>query len=110
MKHEITLAEAVDMTNRYRDQRPTNYPISESFDLASIQRLLATPGAAKLRIYYGLKADGKMNAILVVADSEEQDILPAELDQLAETNSDPVILQDGYRCPPACPPGSPLNE
>ena len=110
MKHEITLAEAVDMTTRYREQRPTNYPISESFDLAAIQRLLATPGAAQLRIYYGLKQDGKMNAILVVANSEGQDILPIEMDTVAETSADPVIIQDGYRCPPACPPDSPLNE
>lgn len=110
MTHEITLAQAVDMTSRYRDNRPNDYPLSESFELASIKRLFETVGAAKLRIYYGMKSDGKMNAILVVADNEGNDILPNKVDELAISEIDPVIIQDGYRCPPSCPPGSPLNE
>jgi hypothetical protein len=109
MQHEITLATAVVMTGRYRNAQPENYPLCESFELASVQRLLATPQAAFLRLYYGLHEDGKMDAILVVADSEGHDILPPDMQGLAANETDPVILQDGYRCPPACPPASPLN-
>lgn len=109
MQHEITLATAIAMTTRYRSQHPDNYPLCETFELSSIQRLLATPGAAFLRIYYGLKENGQMDAILVVADSENRDILPTSENTLASNETDPVILQDGFRCPPACPPASPLN-
>lgn len=109
MQHEITLATAIAMTTRYRNQHPEQYPLSESFEIASIQNLLATPGAAFLRIYYGLKENGQMDAILVAADSENRDILPATENTLATTENDPVILEDGFRCPPACPPPSPLN-
>lgn len=110
MKHEITLTAAVAMTDRYRSQQPQNYPLNETFELASVQRLLATPQAAFLRIYYGLKDNGEVDAILVVADSEGNDLLPQDSGSLVSGETDPVILQDGYRCPPACPPSSPLNQ
>lgn len=107
MQHEISLATAIAMTERYRNDHPENYPLSESFELASVQRLLSTPGAAFLRIYYGLKENGDMDAILVVADKDNNDILPAEEDGSANSNG-PVILEDSYRCPPVCFK-SPLN-
>lgn len=110
MQHEISLATAIAMTERYRKDHPDNFPLSESFELASIQRLITTPGAAFLRIYYGLKEDGQMDAILVVADKENRDILPAKTASLSPSNDGPVILEDGFRCPPACPPPSPLNK
>ena len=109
MPHEITLVAAIAMTSRYRSQHPNNYPICETFDISAVQKLLATPGASFLRIYYGLKEDGKMDAILVAADSDNKDILPASEDPLINADPGPVILQDGFRCPPACPPPSPLN-
>ena len=110
MQHEITLAKAIAMTERYRNDHPDNFPLSESFELASVQRLLATPGAAFLRIYYGLQEDGKMDAILVVADKDNNDILPEDSTPLSPPGGGPVILEDGYRCPPACPPPSSLNS
>lgn len=110
MEHEITLATAIAMTARYRNQQPEKYPLCETLLLTSVQRLLATPGAAYLRVYYGLKEDGKMDAILVAADKEGHDLLPPAINSETSNETDPIILQDGYRCPPACPPASPLNE
>ena len=110
MTHQISLATAIDMTTRYRNNHPADYPLSETFQLSSILRLLATPNAAFLRIYYGLQSDGKMDAILVVADSDNNDILPESNSVITTSNDDPVILEDAFRCPPTCSPESPLNS
>jgi hypothetical protein len=107
--HEISLQTAIDMTSRYRGKRPINFPICETFEKAAIQKLLDTTGCASFRIYYGMKADDRVDAILVAADAEGKDILP-NLAADAGGTDDPVILEDGYRCPDLCPPGSPINS
>jgi hypothetical protein len=106
--HEISLENAIEMTTRYRADRPANFPICESFEKEAILGLLNTTGCEAFRIYYGMKENNEVDAILVAVDATGQDILPlAE----AATGSvdDPVILEDGYRCPDDCPPPSPLN-
>lgn len=111
MKHQISLSTAIDMTKRYRSQRPADAAICESFELASVQRLLATPGTAFLRIYYGQKDNGEVDAILVAADAAGNDLLPSPTEVVPGSNSDdPIIIEDSFRCPPTCPPPSPLNE
>jgi hypothetical protein len=107
--HEISLQTAIDMTTRYRANRPSNYPICETFEKEVIQKLLDTPGCASFRIYYGMKADEQVDAILVAADAEGNDILPS-LANTSSTDTDPVIIEDGYRCPDDCPPSSSLNS
>jgi|SRR5665213_1573974 len=106
--HEISLQVAIDMTTLYRTNQPPNFPICETFEKDAIEKLLATDGCAFLRIYYGMKANLQADAILVAADASGADILPD-----GKTNGlaidDPLILEDGYRCPEACPPPSPLN-
>lgn len=104
--HEISLPAAVAMTSRYRANRPGNFPICETFGADAVNRLLATSGCVSLRIYYGMKEDDQVDAILVAVNAEGEDILP-EL-KLAGAG-DPVILEDGFRCPTDCPPDSPLN-
>jgi len=107
--HEISLQTAIDMTSRYKGKRPINFPICETFEKTAIQKLLDTAGCASFRIYYGMKADERVDAILVAVDAEGNDILPP----LANTDTgttDPVIIEDGYRCPDDCPPSSSLNS
>ena len=105
--HEISLQTAIDMTTLYRAHRPANFPVCETFNKAAIAKLVATPGCASLRIYYGMQQDMLSHAILVAVDAAGADILPATT--AAATDDDPVILEDGYRCPQDCPPGSVLN-
>ncbi len=105
--HEISLQTAIDMTTLYRANRPSNYPICETFEIAAINNLLATPGCAYLRIYYGMKETGEVDAVLIAADANNKDILPPTAN--VASDDDPPILEDGIRCPPACPPPSPLN-
>jgi len=104
--HEISLQQAIDMTTLYRENRPANFPICETFEKDAINTLLAVTGCAFLRIYYGMKADGLVDAIMVAANADGEDILPAAA---AVTGGDAVILEDGYRCPDDCPAPSPLN-
>lgn len=107
--HQITLQQAIDMTTRYRANQPANMPVCETFDIAAINQLAAVTGCAYLRIYYGMKADNSIDAILVAADANGEDILPSQTDSSVQDAGDPVILEDGFRCPPDCPPKSPLN-
>lgn len=104
--HEISLPTAVDMTKRYRAQRPANFPISETFRLDAIKKLIATTGCASIRIYYGRKADNQVDAILVAVNAAGEDILP---NLTSFGVDDPVILEDSLRCPDDCPPASTLN-
>lgn len=107
--HEISLQAAIEMTTRYRANKPTDFPVCETFEMAAIRKLLATPGCVSLRIYYGMKKDLEAHAILVAVNSSGEDILPKG-DALSLADEEAIILEDSYRCPPLCPPGSPLND
>lgn len=107
--HEISLQQAIDMTTLYRANRPSDFPICETFEIAAIAKLLATDGCAYLRIYYGMKEDFSVDAILVAVNAAGEDILPSS-EESEVNDSDIVILEDGYRCPPDCPPKSTLND
>ncbi len=96
------------MTTRYRKNRPSNFPVCETFEIAAVRKLLATEGCAFLRIYFGMKESMEADAILVAVNESGEDILPAAGLQ-AVTADPPIIVEDGYRCPQACPPPSPLN-
>jgi len=104
--HQISLQTAIDMTTLYRANRPGNFPICETFEKEVIENLLATEGCASFRIYYGMKENNSVDAILVAVNASGEDILPVSNNQLTST---PPILEDGYRCPQDCPPPSPLN-
>jgi len=108
--HEISLQEAIDMTTLYRANRPSDFPICETFETAAINQLLATEGCSYLRIYYGMKEDFSVHAILIAVDADGEDILPPGTALNEANDTDIVILEDGYRCPPDCPPKSLLND
>jgi hypothetical protein len=116
MNHEISLATAVEMTTRYRSYRESilqqEYqeqdilPVCETFEKASVMAVLNQSTATHLRAYYGMDANLKVHVVLVGANEEGEDIIPVE-----STESDPgTILEDAQRCPPYCPPPSPLND
>jgi hypothetical protein len=106
--HEISLQTAIDMTTLHRQTRPSHFPICETFGMEAINKLLSTEGCAFLRIYYGMKNGLQVNAVLVAVNASGADILPAPAATPASVNG-AIILQDGYRCPEACPPPSSLN-
>ena len=120
MNHFISLQTAIDMTTVYRQNRlailKTEYQqqdilsLSETFDRAAIDVLLSKSGCTKLRIYYGMDTDMSIHAILVAADAENADILPAaNAVESIETEEDD-IAERGIRCPEICPEPSVLNS
>lgn len=114
----ISLPVAVEMTSRFRTERENILvpelrglgllPVCETFDRAEIDGLLAQAGCAKLRIYYGMYADKSVHAVLVGVDADDADILPAA-GAVAANTDEGEIINDGWRCPPTCPPASVLN-
>ena len=119
MSNAITLKQAVDLTTRYRaaknEMLKAEYveknilPACETFEREAIDKLLAHPGCARLRIYLGMNEDQDICTILVGVDAEGKDMLPAIESTGEAGDDDPVIVEDGIRCPPICPPPSPLN-
>lgn len=109
MKHQISLQTAIDMTTQFRENQPAGMPVCETFERQAIERLLSTQGCARVRIYYGMKTGNTVHAILVAADAADNDLLPAANSLHTGSEEEPVIVDDSFRCPPDCPPGSPLN-
>jgi hypothetical protein len=109
--HSISLDEAIDLTSRFRANRPSFMPICETFDRPSVLSLLNVTGAAKLRVYMGEKSNGNVCTVLVAANDEGADILPTDENAIPSTimEDDALILDDAVRCPELCPPYSPLN-
>lgn len=107
--HEISLQTAIDMTTLYRANRPSNFPICETFSLGAVNKLLSAEGCTFLRIYYGMKKDNNTDAILVAVNANGEDILPSD-SSVTVSGTNALILEDGFRCPEACPPPSPLNN
>ena len=127
-QHKINLGKAKQMTRLYREQREnilkTEFtgrdllPISDTFGRDAIDRLLAQPGCASLRIYYGMDEQMRMKPILVGVDKDNQDILKVNTtgntqDTLSTMSTSTIesdlsgekeaeILDESSRCPPGC--------
>jgi hypothetical protein len=109
----ISLATAVDMTTTFRGNRESilkiQYqnlsilPLSEHFDRAPFDTILALPEAKGIRIYPSMSEDLKVRFIIVATDEDGKDILPAA------GSSEERIIERGIRCPDICPANSPLN-
>lgn len=120
-QHFISLPAGITMTSLYRANREnilaTAYkgleilPLSETFNRDAFDQLLALQGCAGLRIYYGMDEALKLHAIIVAVNELNEDILPEaalpESDTITEDGN--YIAEEGQRCPPLCPKGSPLN-
>ncbi len=98
MNHVVSLEQATAMTGLYRSSIPEGMPVSETFQMGSVNTLLSQPGCTALRIYYGKKEDGTIHAILVGVNEKGEDI------------TEGILLEEGHRCPPHCPPQSSLNK
>ena len=107
----INLQDAVDITSRYRSNKETILgnayknqgilPVCESFNRDVISDLLAQTNCSGIRIYFSMASDYKVKVTIVGYDSNAEDILPRDAE---------LIVEEGQRCPPDCPPSSPLNS
>lgn len=114
MPQNISLSTAAEMTSDYRDQK-TNIlkvgvaadvlPICETFDRDVFDTVLAKSGCVGIRAYLAMDSNNKIKFVFVGVNDQDEDLLPSG----HSPNSDDII-EEGQRCPPICPPGSPLNN
>ena len=113
--HSISLQEAIEMTSRFRSQRPNVLApdhkgillTCETFNRAGFDDLLAEPDCVGIRIYFGMDKDLTIKLIAVGVNEKDEDILPSGESNM--TDNDKPITENGLPCPPVCPPHSPLN-
>jgi hypothetical protein len=100
--HRISLDEAAAQARRHRGP-PSGGPPSGNphkgglFLRAELDQLLAQPGCAGLRYYYGRKSEGEDTLILVGVDKEGNDM------------TEGVLLEESFLCPPICGTANVLN-
>jgi hypothetical protein len=102
----ITLANAKTMAQRYLNNKTnilkTQYsinilPTCETFSKDDITALITQTGCVSFRIYYAMKDDLTMCAILTAVDNQGNDIL---------IPGNTIVIEEGQRCPPNCPANS----
>jgi hypothetical protein len=109
----VTLAQFLAMKQAYSDNKNSILQpayqgdvflcVSELFNIDAIKAVAAVPGCAALRIYYGMKTDLTVHAMLCAADINGVDILPSAADaKFAPDSGNPPIVEEGQRCPPDC--------
>lgn len=117
-RHSISLDQAKKMTAKYREEKKKvlkeDYgksdilPISETFDRAAFDQLLAQPGCVSIRAYYGMDEENLVHLIVVGVNEKGEDMLPTESaaarsGSSTETTSY-LLVENATRCPPTCPP------
>lgn len=109
-------------------------PTCETFNRDAFTSFFENPEVKGLRIYYGMSENLQIHAIIVGVNEKNEDMLPASTiggveptvtstitdvtlsadDPTEPTEPTPVntplIVEDSSRCPPYCPPASPLVE
>jgi len=97
--HSITLEEAAKLTKNYRDKAEPDAIRGGFFGKTALLKILNQAGCVGLRIYFGAKADGTPELVLVGVDSKENDIL---------TKGE--IAERQFPCPPRCGEDNQLNS
>lgn len=109
--HFIDLKRAIELTTIYRNNRKLmlapdfseSLHLSETFDVAAIKAILDQPGCVKFRSYFGMDEEKKTCLIFVGVNANDEDMVEGVYAQ-------GVIVDKGEKCPPDCPPVSPLNS
>jgi len=109
--NSITLEEAVFMTQTYRGnnekildpqyQDKMILPFSETFNREAFDKLLGQAGCEGIRLYYGMDDKLQVHIIAVAVNDRNEDMLDG---------SNSILVENGVRCPIACPPPSILNS
>jgi hypothetical protein len=97
--HEISLNDAADLTQRFRDNLPViDNTIAEYFSKSALENLLNQQNCVGIRVYYGIDSDMKKHLVIVGVNSDGNDLYEGDLMEL------------GRECPPYCPDTNPLNS
>jgi len=82
---------------------------SETFNGLDVESLITQAGCRGLRIYYGMKDDLQVHAILVGVDANGNGLFYRNANVMELIPLD-LIMEDGQRCPPACNDDDLLNS
>ena len=96
--HKISLADAVALTRRYRDQMPADTVRAGAYHADQVRELLAQPGCVAVRVYVARQADGKDTLVMVGVDANDKDL------------SGGILLDVMFPCPPFCEGGGALSS
>lgn len=96
--HRVTLEQARALVKNHRKHAPPNSERCGRFHRAIIDEMLAQPGCAGIRVYYGRHDDGAMALVLVGVDDDGNDL------------ADGVIADRHIGCPPTCDTASPIDN
>ena len=94
--HEITLAEAKELTRRFRDTHKADKEKTRSHRISRevIEKILAQPGCAGLRVYHGHRKEkgerGGEETVVIVGVTDDG------------TDMTAVIAEEAWGCPPYC--------
>ncbi len=93
--HKISLAEATDLTKRFRKEHAKDAH-GGFFHREAFDTLLKQPGCAGIRIYRGKAEKGTHHFVVVGVDGEGRDLV------------DGGVMEREAPCPPFCDQASPL--
>ena len=105
MENIISYEEAKKLIDRYRQNWQNvlasgyadSLSLTETFSAEAFRKLLDQHGCVSVRIYYGMKEDLKICAILVGVDAQDRDMVGA-----LKGGEEDVIIELGKFCPPFC--------
>lgn len=108
---KISKSKARKWVNNYKKkhEKDDNYLSSILFDKKIVMDMLNEPKCEGLRVYNAMDDDGSLHFILVGTDANGNNILPPTEEYttktiLEATDGDPILIDDGQKCPPDCPP------
>lgn len=96
--HDISLADAAQLTENYRTTSPPASTLGHYFGRAAIEAILAQGDCVGIRIYYAKKNDGTKQLVITGVSADENDMYNG------------VLAEKSYPCPPRCSSLNPLNS
>lgn len=98
----IPLPTAKQWTANYRATIAPGDTLAHYFGGDIIRRVLKEPGCVGIRIYYAIDDKGQKKLLIVGADKNGDNLLPAEGTE-ARGEDDPIIVDMSSPCPDNCP-------
>lgn len=112
---KISKSKARKWVDNYKKKhsKDKNYLSSMLFDKKIVMSMLNEDKCVSLRVYNSMDDAGNLHFVLAGADEKGNPILPKEDEYTTRTaeesaDGDPILVEDGERCPPYCPTGGDL--
>lgn len=112
--HRISPTAAAELVKNFRARNLAitgkQLPLSEAFNKRQVLELLAQENCVGIRVSYGLDAKGSVRIVLFGIDSNGRDIGALDGGVISKQKGgasfgDPIVLENGQRCPELCPDG-----